>query len=36
MATTNTQATAKPAKGGSFLIEERQPQDIFTPEDLSE
>ena len=36
MATTNMQATAKRVKGGSFLTEERDPQDIFTPEDLSE
>ncbi len=28
--------TVKRAKGGSFLIEEREAQDIFTPEDLSE
>ena len=27
---------ANRAKGGSFLIEEREPQDVFTPEDLSE
>jgi alkylation response protein AidB-like acyl-CoA dehydrogenase len=26
---------AKRAKGGSFLIEERDPQDVFTPEDFS-
>jgi len=36
MATTNTQAIAKRVKGGSFLIEERLPQDIFTPEDFSD
>src|ERR1044071_3418606 len=36
MATTETKAMAKPAKGGSFLIEERLPQDIFTPEDFSD
>ena len=36
MATTNAVATAKRVKGGSFLTEERQPQDIFTPEDFSE
>ena len=36
MATTETKATAKRVKGGSFLIEERLPQDIFTPEDFSE
>ena len=28
--------TAKRVKGGSFLIEERDPQDIFTPEDFTE
>ena len=27
---------AKRVKGGSFLIEEREPRDIFTPEDFSE
>jgi butyryl-CoA dehydrogenase len=26
----------KRARGGSFLLEERQPRDIFTPEDLSQ
>ena len=36
MATTEVHVMAKPAKGGSFLTEERVPQDIFTPEDLSE
>jgi alkylation response protein AidB-like acyl-CoA dehydrogenase len=36
MATTNMQATAKQARGGSFLIEERDPQDVFTPEDFTE
>ena len=36
MATTKIQAMAKQAKGGSFLTEEREPQDIFTMEDLSE
>jgi butyryl-CoA dehydrogenase len=36
MAATKTQTMAKPAKGGSFLTEERQPEDVFTPEDLSE
>ena len=29
-------SSAKRAKGGSFLIEEREPRDVFTPEDLSE
>jgi alkylation response protein AidB-like acyl-CoA dehydrogenase len=28
--------SARPAKGGSFLIEEPLPCDVFTPEDLSE
>src|SRR3954452_3604649 len=36
MATTETKATAKRVKGGSFLIEERLPEDIFTPEDFTE
>ena len=36
MATTKVHATAKPVKGGSFLTEEREPQDIFTPEDFSD
>jgi len=36
MATITTPVTAKPAKGGSFLLEERNPRDVFTPEDLSE
>jgi alkylation response protein AidB-like acyl-CoA dehydrogenase len=36
MATTNMQATAKQARGGSFLIEERDPQDVFTPEDFTD
>jgi butyryl-CoA dehydrogenase len=36
MATSNATVTAKRVKGGSFLTEERQPQDIFTPEDFSE
>jgi alkylation response protein AidB-like acyl-CoA dehydrogenase len=36
MATSNTQATAKRVKGGSFLIEERMPEDVFTPEDFSD
>src|SRR6476646_6390158 len=35
METTETKTTAKRVKGGSFLIEERLPQDIFTPEDFS-
>ncbi len=33
---TTTQANAKRVKGGSFLIEERLPQDVFTPEDFTE
>jgi alkylation response protein AidB-like acyl-CoA dehydrogenase len=36
MATTSTSASAVRAKGGSFLIEERAPRDIFTPEDFSD
>ncbi|HUB80236.1 MAG TPA: acyl-CoA dehydrogenase family protein [Bryobacteraceae bacterium] len=35
MATVNAPATAGRVKGGSFLIEQRQPQDVFTPEDFS-
>src|SRR5689334_12596237 len=36
MATTKTQATAMRVKGGSFLTEERRPQDIFTMEDFTD
>src|SRR3954453_22455908 len=36
MATSKTQITAKRVKGGSFLIEERLPDDVFTPEDFTE
>src|SRR5689334_20224303 len=36
MATSKVQVIAKCAKGGSFLIEERTPEDIFTPEDFTE
>jgi butyryl-CoA dehydrogenase len=36
MATPNVQFIAKRVTGGSFLTEERQPHDIFTPEDLTE
>ena len=36
MATSDVQVMAKRVKGGSFLTEERDPQDVFTPEDLSE
>jgi alkylation response protein AidB-like acyl-CoA dehydrogenase len=35
MATINATASAHRIKGGSFLIEPRQPQDVFTPEDFS-
>jgi alkylation response protein AidB-like acyl-CoA dehydrogenase len=35
MATT-THVIAKRVKGGSFLIEERRPEDIFTPEDFTD
>ena len=32
-----TRATVEPKiKGGSFLIEERRPEEIFTPEDVTE
>jgi len=33
---TITQVVAKRVKGGSFLIEERRPEDIFTPEDFTD
>jgi butyryl-CoA dehydrogenase len=36
MATSKVQPAAKPAKGGSFLIEDRLPADIFTPEDFTD
>lgn len=36
MATTKAPITAMRAKGGSFLIEERRPEDIFTPEDFTD
>src|SRR5947207_14323800 len=36
MATLHAPASDKAVKGGSFLLEERQPQDVFTPEDFSE
>src|SRR5579872_957710 len=36
MATTKAPITAMRAKGGSFLIEERRPDDIFTPEDFTD
>ena len=32
----NTTATPLQAKGGAFLIEDRSPDEIFTPEDLTE
>ena len=35
MATTNSSAPLAP-KGGSFLIEQRRPHEIFTPEDFTE
>jgi alkylation response protein AidB-like acyl-CoA dehydrogenase len=35
MATSNVQAMAKRIQGGSFLTEERDPREVFTPEDLS-
>jgi butyryl-CoA dehydrogenase len=36
MATTRPQISAMPARGGSFLIEDRLPADIFTPEDFTD
>jgi len=36
MATSTTQFIAKKIAGGSFLIEERRPEDVFTPEDFSD
>jgi alkylation response protein AidB-like acyl-CoA dehydrogenase len=36
MATIDLPVLAKRVKGGSFLTEERDPQDVFTPEDFSE
>ncbi len=33
---TTTTTTAKNVKGGSFLIESRSPEEIFTPEDLTD
>src|SRR6266513_1171609 len=36
MATGKVQVMAKRVKGGSFLTEERDPQDVFTPEDFSD
>lgn len=36
MATSSSPVMAKAVKGGSFLIEERTPEEVFTPEDLSE
>src|SRR5947199_274974 len=36
MASSTPQTAAKQVKGGSFLIEERRPEDVFTPEDFTE
>jgi alkylation response protein AidB-like acyl-CoA dehydrogenase len=36
MATSKTQVAPKRVKGGSFLTEEREPHDIFTPEDFTD
>ena len=36
MATVNAPVLAKRVRGGSFLLEERQAQDVFTPEDFSD
>ena len=35
MGTINATATGRRIKGGSLLIEQRQPQEVFTPEDFS-
>ncbi|MBS1857661.1 MAG: acyl-CoA dehydrogenase family protein [Acidobacteria bacterium] len=36
MATTTTHPAIKPAKGGSFLIEDIRPEEVFTPEDFTD
>ena len=36
MASSSAQLIAKRVPGGSFLIEERRPEDIFTPEDFTD
>jgi len=36
MESTARTSSVKAAQGGSFLIEDRDPQDVFTPEDFSE
>jgi butyryl-CoA dehydrogenase len=36
MQATKSPTIAKAAKGGSFLTEERKPEEVFTPEDLTE
>src|SRR5258708_39471576 len=36
MAASEAQIIANRIKGGSFLTEERQPEDVFTPEDFTE
>ena len=36
MATINAPAAARRFKGGSFLLDERRPDEVFTPEDFSE
>ena len=36
MATSDVHVMAKRVKGGSFLTEERDPQDVFTPEDFTD
>src|SRR5262245_42082678 len=33
---TDTQITTQAARGGSFLIEDRAPDEVFTPEDFSD
>src|SRR3569833_2310456 len=36
MATVTGAGIARQVSGGSFLIEDREPQEVFTPEDFSE
>ena len=33
---TEASTASKQVKGGSFLIEARQPEEVFTPEDLTD
>src|ERR1041384_632711 len=36
MATSKVQAAAKRVRGGSFLLEDRRPDEVFTPEDFTD